>query len=207
VISLTWARLLPSAVGRLAATWQVEFVGLERMQALRAARQPRVSVLWHEHLVPLLWLNRRSGAVILASQHADGRRLAAVSQRWGYDIADGSSTRGGTMALRRMVRVVCGGGEVAIAADGPRGPRRAAKAGAGFVAAHAGAVIVPVAAAASRCLRLRSWDRLIVPAPFASVRVVYGDPVFPGPPDTARTDAVRRLVQHGLDDATEVAGC
>jgi lysophospholipid acyltransferase (LPLAT)-like uncharacterized protein len=197
-------RFLPAAVWPIAATWRVEFVGRPRMQALRINRFPRVSVLWHEHLVPLLWFNRQSGAVILASQHADGRRLAAVSRTWGYGIADGSSTRGGTVALRRMVRVLRAGGEVAIAADGPRGPRRIAKPGAAFVAARSGAVIVPVAAGAAPCIRLRSWDRLLLPAPFARVRVVYGEPVVVG--HQGRAGAVAS-VQASLDAASRVAAC
>ena len=199
-------QLLHAAVRALAATWQVEFVGLEHMLSLRAQRQPRVSVLWHEHLVPLLWLNRQSGAVILASQHADGRRLAAVSRRLGYGTTDGSSTRGGATALRRMVRVLRSGGEVAIAADGPRGPRRTAKPGAAFVAAQAAAVIVPVAAGASHCLRLHSWDRLMVPAPFARVRVVYAEPILPGPARSDRSEAID-IVQQSLEHASRVAAC
>jgi lysophospholipid acyltransferase (LPLAT)-like uncharacterized protein len=190
---------LSAAARALAATWRVEFVGRDVMRALRRDRCPRVSVLWHEHLLPLLWSNRGSGAVILASLHADGRRLAAASRRWGYGITDGSSTRGAVVALRRAIRVLRGGGEIAVAADGPKGPRRAAKPGAVFAARHAGAVIVPVAAGASRAWRLASWDRLMVPTPFARVRVVYGDPVLPA----EGLDALQQC----LDRAAQLAAC
>jgi hypothetical protein len=175
------------------------------MQALRSGSNPRVSVLWHEHLLPLLWTNRGCGAVIIASRHPDGRRLAAASRRWGYESADGSSTRGGTAALRRAIRVLRAGGEVAIAADGPRGPYRTAKPGAVFAARHAGAVIVPVAAGASRAWRLGSWDRLMVPAPYAHVRVVYGEPIQPHAV-TSDADGIRML-EEGLQQATRLAAC
>jgi len=200
------AALLGGAVRALAATWQVEFVGRDIMLALRAERRPRVSVVWHEHLVPLLWGNRGCGAVILASRHNDGRRLAAVCRAWGYDIADGSSTRGAVGALRRMIRVLQSGGEVAVAADGPRGPRRTAKPGAVFAAQRTGAVIVAVAASASRSWRLSSWDRMLVPAPFAQVRIVYGEPAVADGEDLGAGRAARAL-QERLECVAQAAEC
>lgn len=199
------AASLATAARALVATWHIEFVGLELIQALRARRQPRVSVLWHEHLLPLLWANRGSRAVIMASRHTDGRRLAATSRRWGYDVAEGSSSRGGVAVLRRALRVLRDGGEVAIAVDGPRGPARSAKPGAAFAAMRTGAVIVPVAAGATRAWRLRSWDRLMVPAPFARVRIVYGEPLD-GTVATTYASGTR-MVQEALDRATRLAAC
>jgi lysophospholipid acyltransferase (LPLAT)-like uncharacterized protein len=40
-----------------------------------------------------------------------------------------------------------------------------------------GAPIFPVSYAASRSLRLGSWDRLMIPLPFARVTVVVGGPL------------------------------
>jgi lysophospholipid acyltransferase (LPLAT)-like uncharacterized protein len=35
--------------------------------------------------------------------------------------------------------------------------------------------MVPVAVSASRGWRLKSWDRFLIPKPFARVHIVYGD--------------------------------
>lgn len=199
------AASLVSATRALAATWRIEVVGLELMRALRARHHPRVSVLWHEHLLPLLWTNRGSQAVIMASRHPDGRRLAATSRRLGYDVADGSSSRGAVAVLRRALRVLRAGGEIAIAVDGPRGPARRAKPGAAFAAMRTRAVIVPVAAGATPAWRLRSWDRLLVPAPFAKVRIVYGEPLECAMAPTYA--AGTRMVQDALERTARLAAC
>jgi lysophospholipid acyltransferase (LPLAT)-like uncharacterized protein len=41
---------------------------------------------------------------------------------------------------------------------------------------RAGGLVLPVAASARPARRLASWDRFMVPMPFASVRVAYGEP-------------------------------
>jgi lysophospholipid acyltransferase (LPLAT)-like uncharacterized protein len=89
----------------------------------------------------------------------------------------GSSRRGGVSLLRELVRVVRDGGLVAIMPDGPVGPARVAKSGVIEVARLTGEPIVPVALSARPCLRFRSWDRMLLPPPFARVVCRYGEPL------------------------------
>ena len=81
-----------------------------------------------------------------------------------------------------------------LAVDGPRGPRRRAGQAPIRLARQAGAALVPVAASARRGLRLATWDRFLVPAPFTTIVVVFGEPL-----------GADQLVQGGLDRATERA--
>jgi lysophospholipid acyltransferase (LPLAT)-like uncharacterized protein len=46
-----------------------------------------------------------------------------------------------------------------------------------MAAAATGFPIQPVALAASRCRRLRSWDRFVVPLPCSTVHFVFGEPL------------------------------
>ena len=46
--------------------------------------------------------------------------------------------------------------------------------GAVVAAYRTGALIAPIRAQASRSWRLRSWDRFLIPKPFARVRVSFG---------------------------------
>jgi lysophospholipid acyltransferase (LPLAT)-like uncharacterized protein len=48
--------------------------------------------------------------------------------------------------------------------------------GAAIAAHRTGARLVPVRAAATHAWRLKSWDRFLIPKPFALVRVRYGMP-------------------------------
>ena len=63
-----------------------------------------------------------------------------------------------------------------ITPDGPRGPAYELGPGIIFLAQKSGAPVVPVNLEYSRCWRLGSWDRFIVPRPFAKVRVLINRP-------------------------------
>jgi lysophospholipid acyltransferase (LPLAT)-like uncharacterized protein len=65
-----------------------------------------------------------------------------------------------------------------LAPDGPRGPCYEAQPGALLLARRSGKPIVPLAFAAARSWRVRSWDRLIIPKPFSRVVVAVGEPLF-----------------------------
>jgi lysophospholipid acyltransferase (LPLAT)-like uncharacterized protein len=70
---------------------------------------------------------------------------------------------------------------VAFTPDGPRGPRRELKQGVVAAAQRAAVRILPIHADADRAWRFASWDRFMLPKPFARVRVAYGEPFLVGP--------------------------
>ena len=170
--------LLPGALHRctsaLAITWRFDVVGAEHLASVRHAAAGFAFGLWHESLIPLLWLHRGEGITVLVSSHHDGGLLAHVASRWGYRVLRGSSTRGGLRGLRGLVRVLGTGAEVAVTPDGPRGPSRVAKPGVLRAAALSGRPILPIAAAASPAWRIRSWDRTLIPLPFARIFFKFG---------------------------------
>jgi lysophospholipid acyltransferase (LPLAT)-like uncharacterized protein len=47
--------------------------------------------------------------------------------------------------------------------------------GAAIAAQRTGTPIVPIRVTASRAWRLRSWDRFLIPKPFARVEIAYGE--------------------------------
>ncbi len=84
--------------------------------------------------------------------------------------------------------------------DGPRGPRREAKAGIAYVAARTGFPIIPNAFAVSKSWRLNSWDRMPIPKPGARIICSFGAPIDP-PPDTsaAAIEKTRMEVESALN--------
>jgi lysophospholipid acyltransferase (LPLAT)-like uncharacterized protein len=163
-------------VRALATTWRYEIVGREHLAGFWPGSRPAIWAMWHGHFLPLLWLHRHGGTTLLISRHKDANPLARVATHLGYHTLRGSSTRGGAFALLGMIRSLRRGAQVAIAADGPRGPREQAKPGAVAAALSTGAPIIPVAVSARPVWRLGSWDSFLVPAPWARVRVAYGAP-------------------------------
>ena len=194
---------LRTAGTALARTWRLEVVGEEHVRALRAQRRPALFAVWHQQLLVPLWHRRGERIALLVSGHRDGRRLADAARRWGYDIVFGSSTRGGTSGLRRIVRRLRAGSDVGFAPDGPRGPARVAKHGVLLAARYSGAVIVPVAASAAASWHLASWDAFEIPRPWSTIRLVYGPPLDV----TAKPLAERARLERALSQAAEVARC
>jgi lysophospholipid acyltransferase (LPLAT)-like uncharacterized protein len=161
------------ALRLLASTWRIRIRGAEVVEGLRAARQPIVFTLWHGQMLPLLWVHRHEGVAVLISEHHDGEIIARVASALGFRTVRGSTSRRADRALVGLVRELRAGNDVAVTPDGPRGPAGRVAPGALVAAQRAGAPVVAVGVGATRAWRLRSWDRFMIPKPFARVTVAY----------------------------------
>ncbi len=202
--SRTVLGLGPPLLEALARSWRVEVVNPEVGGALLAPGGCYVLVSWHDALLPVLWHHRGRGIAAVVSQARDGTYLARLADRLGFAVIPGSSTRGGRRALLGAIRSLRAGTPVGLTPDGPRGPRREMKPGA-VAAAQAGEVaLLPVHAEARPGWRAGSWDRLLVPGPFAAVRLAYGEPFRVERGADARNHGMNRLAQ-ALNDAARMA--
>jgi len=179
--ALPWRSRAMLLVGRgflhmLARTWRIRVVNDGYLLDLRRAGRPFIFALWHGHLLPLLWHHRGQGVLVLISEHRDGEMVAQAAESLGYGLIRGSTTRGADRALISLVRELKSGHEVAITPDGPRGPAKTFAPGALVAAQRSDSFILPVAASADRAWRLRSWDRFVIPKPFARVTIAYATP-------------------------------
>jgi lysophospholipid acyltransferase (LPLAT)-like uncharacterized protein len=102
--------------------------------------------------------------------------MARILKRFGFTFVRGSTTSGGLMALRGLIKAARDGYSIAITPDGPRGPIFKVQPGIVYLAQKAGVPIIPVACALSRKKILRSWDRYQFPLPFGRIEAVYGQP-------------------------------
>jgi len=200
-----FARLLAWLLRGLAATWRVREHGA--LAHRDATVGPRIGALWHGGLLIAAWAYRDRSVSVAVSRSSDGERISAVLRALGYaEPVRGSSSRGGSAALRELVSRVRGGAAVAVLCDGPRGPARRAKPGVVALARLAEVPITPVGFRAQPCIRLGSWDRTCIPLPFARVDIRYGEPLeVPG--DAGRDDEEQLLA--ALDrrlDALEGGG-
>ena len=177
----------------LAASWRVEWRGVPVARA--AGTRARLFAFWHGELLPISWGLRDRGVVAMVSEHRDGELIARVLQRWGFGLVRGSSTRGGGKVLLGMIRALAEGRDGAITPDGPRGPAGVPHIGAVRAALRAGVELVPVRVTVSRAWRARSWDRFLIPTPFARVTITASEPWVPTEADDATLVAAlqRRL--------------
>lgn len=171
-----------AALRLLGATWRVEVLGRDPRVANGpgAPTHAHLAALLHQSLAVSAWLFRDSGYCVAVSRSQDGSLVAATLRALGYaEPVRGSSSRGGSRALIGLLRQLETGTTVAVLVDGPRGPAGVAKLGIAALARHSTTEIQPVALAARPALRLQSWDRSLVPLPFARVVCVFGEPIAP----------------------------
>ena len=204
--ALTFLIPLGALVVRLLAwTWRIRIVNPEAITPLRQAKSPYVFACWHGQMLPLLWVHRGQGIAILVSEHRDGEIITRIARTLGFNAVRGSTSRGGGRALLGLVAELQRGNVVAVTPDGPRGPAGSFAPGALVAAQRAGVPVLTVGAYTSRAWTLGSWDRFMIPKPFARIRVAYGGPalVAGDSPRHAATEVPR--FQALLEEAVERA--
>jgi lysophospholipid acyltransferase (LPLAT)-like uncharacterized protein len=181
----------------------------ENREALHSEIPPsaaQIYAFWHSRLVFMRFSWSGDKAVVLQSRHRDSRMLAQVMSRFGLGAVWGSTTRGGMAAMRGALRKLKEGYTVAIAPDGPRGPRRRVQPGVIAIARLSGVPIVPLAYSARPSRRLGSWDRMLLPLPFGRALFVYGRPMkVPRDADEGEQERLRRVLEDELNRLTDAA--
>lgn len=205
----TWyaivAPIAVTLVRLLWGTYRYAVTGEDAVNGLVSEGKPMILTFWHEQIfamAPYLFRLSRQGVGItfLVSPSVDGDLVVRILDILGGRAVRGSATRSGVKAMKGLYRaIVRDHGSPVVLPDGPQGPRHHCKPGSLLLAQMSGARILPMTCTASRSWRLRTWDRMMIPLPFAEVRVDLGD-TYTVPPgltseelDQARGDLEARL--------------
>lgn len=174
--------------------WQVE--NLDLAEAIWDQGGGVLVAFWHSRvgLASAAWPRGRGTPTKgLVSLSRDGAFMAKATGRLGFPSIRGSSAKkgsradkGGAVALREILRQLKVGG-VALSPDGPRGPAREMGEGLPVMAKLSGAPVLFLGIATSACVRLKSWDRTVVPLPFGRGAIVWDRADYPA---GAEADAV-----------------
>jgi lysophospholipid acyltransferase (LPLAT)-like uncharacterized protein len=175
------ARLI-SAVGyplvaALGATFRWRADGAEQYQRVRDGGRQPIMAFWHGRILPATIYFRRRGIVVITSENFDGEWIAGIIERFGYGTARGSTSRRAVKALVQLKHDMAAGKPAAFTLDGPRGPARVAQPGAIWLAKVTGNPIIPFHIEADRFWTANSWDRTLVPKPWATVAIALGEPL------------------------------
>ena len=167
---LNWLKLsvLPpigaAVIRGLGRSMRMDSQGHEQVDALYRQGQHIILAFWHAQQLMIPTGYRGTGANVLVSQHQDGEIIARIISRFGHWAVRGSSTRGGALALRELIRLGRSGADLVVTPDGPKGPRQIAKLGVVQLAKATGLPIVPLAFSCSKKNFLRagidSWSRI-----------------------------------------------
>ena len=172
--------------------WQVE--GLEDLKAA-LAEGPVMLLIWHEHLMmaAMHWPIRAGRISTLFAASPIGRIAGAFQRQLGMEPMEMSDKMSNRTASRAVLAKVRDGVSIGITGDGPLGPARVLKDAPLDWARVTGMPVFVYAFATTRGRRLDSWDRMLVPLPFARGAQVFArfDTDIPRRPSPEETETLR----------------
>lgn len=169
--------------------------------ALRNQNKPFIVCFWHGRLLMmnLAWSSDKP-FYMLSSPHADGRLTTAVMGHFNIDTVTGSTSKGGSAALRQLARLLKNGAYAGITPDGPHGPRMRVGLGTIMLARMSGALLIPATYSARPCKVIGSWDRFLFPFPFGRGVFAWGEPVaVEGGADAQAMETARLLLEQRMN--------
>src|SRR4029077_419921 len=125
-------------------------------------------------IIPATYICRGLGVRVMSSYSYDGEYMGRIIQKLGYVAVKGSSSRNPIKALLGLRRALDEGWTVAFTLDGPRGPRHQVKPGPVALGSLTGIALTTFHAAVDKGWKLNSWDRMVIPRPFARVLIRVG---------------------------------
>jgi lysophospholipid acyltransferase (LPLAT)-like uncharacterized protein len=134
--------------------------------------EQHIIACWHSDLlmIPIYRHIRphRSASAII-SQHKDGEIVAKVLSYLSIKSLRGSTRKGARKVLLEAFRAIRTGDEIQISPDGPKGPRYHINDGAVALAQKGHLPIMIIGYRADRYWQLKSWDKFVIPKPFAKI--------------------------------------
>lgn len=197
----TLAFIAASYIRLIFMTCKWEIFGEAIPEAYIEAKKPFIVCFWHGRLGMLAcaWRWKERPFRMLLSAHRDGQLIGRTVAHFGITSIAGSTRRGGTQALRELIKVLRNGETVGITPDGPRGPRQVASLGVITLAKLAKVDMIPITFSTSRYYRLHTWDRFHLPLPFGRGVFLWGNPIS-APLDSQEIEEVRLLLETNMTD-------
>ncbi len=182
------------------ATCRIREHEAQHLQRLQASGTPIIGTSWHYCVLGIFAICRKISGVLMISASGDGDYLAGMAKRLGYSVVRGSSNRKGVSAAKELIRELRRGKNAGLVADGSQGPARIVQPGSLLLAARTGGAILPFVYSASSYFTFKTWDRLILPKPFSSIEVFYGEPMMvPADVKMADVEEFRQELEDSLN--------
>lgn len=129
---------------------RISVQGAAQVDKFHHQTQGVIIAFWHGRQLMMPLAYRGKNIHILISQHYDGELIHQIIRRFGFSSVRGSTTRGGTVALRQLIRIARTGSDLVVTPDGPKGPRQVVQDGVIYLAKMTGLPIVPLTFACSK---------------------------------------------------------
>ena len=202
---LVWLAAQYARLVYLTGSWQV--VRGEIPEGFWREGRTFILAFWHGRMLmmPFCW-NKKTSIYILMSQHRDGQVAAKIVNEFGIKTIFGSSSKGGAIAFRALIKALKNGSYVGITPDGPRGPRMRASEGIVRVARLSGVPIIPAGISSTNGRHLSTWDKFLVAWPFGRRVLVWGNPIYVEKKTSPKIEEIaRQQIEDALNNVTAEA--
>ncbi|WP_333587961.1 lysophospholipid acyltransferase family protein [Phenylobacterium sp.] len=163
-------------------------VDVDCVEPTLVGEEGALALFWHGRIplclsvAPQWW---RKDTKALISPSADGEFIAQALAHAGFPAIRMSSAKKGDTAkaraavagFREALALVKQGGALVITPDGPRGPNEVIAPGALQIARRTGAPVFLMGIAAAPAAQLKTWDQVMIAAPFGRGVVVWDGPL------------------------------
>lgn len=138
-----------------------------------------IYAFWHQDILALFPLYHSARMVAMISPSKDGMMLQKGIELFGLEILPASSHKNSVQGVKLALRAISKNKQMAIAVDGPRGPRFEPKEGILFLSKATKKPIVPVVIKQENVFQVKkSWDQMKIFKPFKPIEVFVGEPQF-----------------------------
>lgn len=148
-------------------------------------KQNSILAGWHGEILLMPFCYKKKNIYnktfcVIASPHGDGQFIAKIIRFFvGGVIISGSSKKGGSNALRQSLKLLKKPGyDLAIAPDGPRGPRHSVAQGCVVISQLLNIPIQAVNLQCSSFWEFNTWDKMRLPKPFSKIEFHISEPFF-----------------------------
>ena len=154
------------------------FINKKYVENLWKKNEAFILCFWHGRLLmmPLSW-NKKKKINVLISTHSDGQLLSKTVKHFNIETITGSSSKGGSEAIRNIIKSLKSGISIGMTPNGPRGPRMKVNSAIIKIASLTGHKIVPLSYSVKKKFFLNSWDKFLVALPFGKGCFVWGKPI------------------------------
>ncbi len=135
---------------------------------------PLYAILHQRLLASIIFFGKRKPVCGIISRSKDGDLAAALAYFFGVIPVRGSSSIGGLRAILEIKKLKNRGYSVGHVVDGPTGPYGVVKPGLIYMAKQFDMPVIPVMIFADRKWFINSWDKFMIPKPFAKITILLG---------------------------------
>lgn len=159
-------------------TGRWKYIGYDNMEQFLNEDKPIIASVWHGRLMmmPYAWTGKEN-LNVLVSMHRDGQLIGDILKEFNMKTIEGSTSRGGARAVRKILKLLREGSSIGLTPDGPRGPRMRMGNSLLYFARTSDAPIIPVAFSAKWAKQFNSWDNFLFVFPFSKGIFIIGEPM------------------------------